>query len=67
MLRRLYQRLRDWTDRDEDSRFVGSVLDRSVLFAHGQGNVEAQNELESTREEAQELAETQAEVDRQRQ
>lgn len=66
MLRRLIERLRSWTERDEDSRFVGSVLDKSVLYAHGQGNVEAQTELDETREEAEKLQEAQAEIDRQR-
>lgn len=64
MLRRLYERLRGWTDRDEDSRFVRSVLDKSVLLAHGQGNAEAQSELDATREEAEKLEEAQAEIDR---
>jgi len=66
MLRRLYQRFREWTSRDEDSRFVPSVLDASVLYSHGGGNAKAQQELASTREEAEKLGEAQAEARRRR-
>jgi hypothetical protein len=56
MLRRLLSRLRSWTERDEDSGFVRSRLDASVLYAHGQGSVESQAEIETVSEEGERLA-----------
>ena len=59
MLRALYRRLREWTRRDEEPRFRGSLLDRSIHYAHGGGGEEVERELERTSEEAQKLAEAQ--------
>ena len=61
MIRSLYRRLREWTSRDEDARFVGSELDRSVNYAHGGAGGEVERELERTREEAEKLTEAQRE------
>ena len=61
MLRALHRRVRGWFSRDEDATFVGSVLDRSVLYAHGGGSEDAERELRRTTEEAQKLSEAQRE------
>jgi hypothetical protein len=61
MFRALRERVGEWFSRDEDSWFRGSVLDRSVLYAHGGGNEDAERELQRTTEEAQKLSEAQRE------
>ncbi|WP_247009894.1 hypothetical protein [Halorientalis litorea] len=57
MLRALVTRLREWAERDDDEGFVRSRLDASVLYAHGQGDAEAERELAAVSEEAADLAE----------
>ena len=54
MLRTLWRRLRGWAERDEDSGFVRSELDASVLEAHG-GRTVAQDEITALEEQAEEL------------
>jgi hypothetical protein len=59
MLRRLIAGVRRWTDRDEDSGFVGSRLDASVRYAHGQGDTEATRELKRLEAAADDLEDDQ--------
>jgi hypothetical protein len=56
MLGRLLRRLREWTGRDEETAFAGSLLDRSVRYAHGGSGEDAERELERVRSDAEELA-----------
>ncbi len=45
-------------DEDDDSRFIPSLLDASVRYAHG-GNAEAEGELAQIEQKAQQLEEIQ--------
>ncbi|MFB6141711.1 MAG: hypothetical protein ABEJ30_00030 [Halorientalis sp.] len=49
-------RLGEESTEDDEAGFVRSRLDASVLYAHGQGNVEAERELTDVAEEAATLA-----------
>ncbi|WP_136687569.1 hypothetical protein [Halorhabdus amylolytica] len=58
MLRGLFERLRapfGGDDEDETRRFRPSLLDRSVLFAHGSVRDDADRELHKVRDAAREL------------
>ena len=61
-LKSLVRRLRSGDDTDEDdednSRFIPSLLDASVRYAHG-GNSGAEGELAQIEEKAQQLEEIQ--------
>lgn len=57
MFRRVLAALRRWTDRHDDTGFVRSRLDASVLYAHGQGDEQADSELAEIRDEAERLHE----------
>ncbi|WP_135663520.1 hypothetical protein [Halorhabdus rudnickae] len=58
MLRGLLGRLRSpFDDEERVQRFRPSLLDRSVLFAHGSGRDDVDRELSEIKDEARELEE----------
>lgn len=63
MRRDLFARLRSRPGEDDgqadDRRFVPSLLDRSVLFAHGSGRDDVTRKLQDVQAEARELEEHQ--------
>jgi hypothetical protein len=46
-------------EKSEDTRFIPSVLDSSVRYSHGGGNIEGDREIARINEEAQRIEEQQ--------